>query len=290
VKGPTSSARPGLGHGFHRDAFAHLRRQYETALAEERAFDARDMPAPFFTSEEVALESDRLAEIRCGIEDALMACPSPDASAFAFKYLVARGDGRDTDCWNDMLQDEARRFAAWPMDPRNLDGDAFAGALAEYEGLRAAELAIPGCENLEEEEAQAGKREAAWDAAQKAFDRMIVMPVSEGVQAAAKLRAVNDFYRLASCGLDEGVLAQVLAEIDAALTGQRQDKAIIDPVAGAWHHLRARFIAGDQASTPASARADALLAHTEASAYVRRCVSIAGYRTDNGWMVLEART
>jgi hypothetical protein len=27
----------------------------------------------------------------------------------------------------------------------------------------------------------------------------------------------------------------------------------------------------------------------EASAYVRRCVSIAGYRTDNGWMVLEAR-
>jgi hypothetical protein len=51
---------------------------------------------------------------------------------------------------------------------------------------------------------------------------MIVIPVSNGAQAAAKLRAVNDFYRLASCGLDESVLSQVLAEVEAALLAGRQ--------------------------------------------------------------------
>jgi hypothetical protein len=49
--------------------------------------------------------------VRSAAEDALMAIPSPDAAAFAFKHIVAHGEGRQTDCWNTMLANEARQFA-----------------------------------------------------------------------------------------------------------------------------------------------------------------------------------
>lgn len=53
---------------------------------------------------------DRCMKRRYQAEDALMEIPSPDASAFAFKFLVAKGGGRETDCWDDMLETEAKRF------------------------------------------------------------------------------------------------------------------------------------------------------------------------------------
>jgi len=54
---------------------------------------------------------ERWTKRRFVAEDALMATPSPDAAAFAFKYVVAHGNGRETDDWNDMLEAEAVRFA-----------------------------------------------------------------------------------------------------------------------------------------------------------------------------------
>lgn len=53
---------------------------------------------------------DRCVKRRCLAEEALMEIPSPDASAFAFKFLIAKGGGRETDCWDDMLETEAKRF------------------------------------------------------------------------------------------------------------------------------------------------------------------------------------
>lgn len=48
---------------------------------------------------------------RSNAEDALMAIPSPDAAAFAFKFLIAHGGRRGTDCWNGLLEREAFAFA-----------------------------------------------------------------------------------------------------------------------------------------------------------------------------------
>ncbi|MEN2746454.1 hypothetical protein [Sphingomonas sp. T9W2] len=54
---------------------------------------------------------ERWTKRRYAAEDALMAIPSPDASAFAFKFMVAKGGGRETDCWDAMLEQEALLFA-----------------------------------------------------------------------------------------------------------------------------------------------------------------------------------
>lgn len=75
----------------------NARRAYEAARAAELAADDGDA-------------DDRLGDARYAAEDVLMAIPSPDASAFAFKYLVAHGGRRETDCWNEMLDTEAKRF------------------------------------------------------------------------------------------------------------------------------------------------------------------------------------
>jgi hypothetical protein len=98
--------------------FAQLREQYEAALAAECAHDAVAMPAPTFryVSPKAEAESERLADVRYQIEDELMDIPSATLTEFAFKYLVAHGDGRDTDCWNGMLEEEAKRFANAAID------------------------------------------------------------------------------------------------------------------------------------------------------------------------------
>ena len=54
---------------------------------------------------------ERWTKRRYAAEDALMVIPSPDASAFAFKFMVAKGGGRETDCWDAMLEQEALLFA-----------------------------------------------------------------------------------------------------------------------------------------------------------------------------------
>lgn len=56
-------------------------------------------------------EAQRLTEVLSRAEDVLMDIPSPHAAAFAFKVVVAHGDGRETDYWNPMLEAEAKRFA-----------------------------------------------------------------------------------------------------------------------------------------------------------------------------------
>lgn len=56
-------------------------------------------------------ETERLQELREEAEDFLMDWPSPDAKAFAFKYLVGHGNGRETDGWDEMLEAEALRFS-----------------------------------------------------------------------------------------------------------------------------------------------------------------------------------
>jgi hypothetical protein len=107
------------------NAWAALRAEYEAALTAERAHDVtRITPeiealpcGPKRTAALAALGSDfwdegeRLQDARCAIEDPLMDTPSPDAAAFAFKFLVAFGRGRDGGPWAEMLEEEAKRFA-----------------------------------------------------------------------------------------------------------------------------------------------------------------------------------
>ena len=94
--------------------FVRVRAQYEAAFAAERAHDATFAPAPSFAyvSYEAEIEAERLISVRYLLENVLMDIPSETLTDFAFKYLVAHGDGRDTDCWNGMLEEEAQRFAA----------------------------------------------------------------------------------------------------------------------------------------------------------------------------------
>lgn len=74
-----------------------------------RAANAAVMAAELAGADEVKVE--RLDDARHAAEDALMATPSPDASAFALKYRIAKGSGRETDCWDKVLDAEALHFA-----------------------------------------------------------------------------------------------------------------------------------------------------------------------------------
>ncbi len=107
--------------GFPTNNWRHAAEAYLVAKEAEHAYDngpyadairAADAQGEMATFDErLTQESDRLTDIRAAAEDALMAIPSPDAASFAFKYLVARGSGRETDCWDAMLEAEATRFA-----------------------------------------------------------------------------------------------------------------------------------------------------------------------------------
>lgn len=66
-------------------------------------------------SRDVWDEIKRLADIRSDAEEPLMAHPSPDATAFARKFLIAYGDERDANHWNDMLVEEASWFVGQPV-------------------------------------------------------------------------------------------------------------------------------------------------------------------------------
>ncbi len=100
---------------------------YNAAREAERAWDAETISPHFLgiepenvtkwraASEPITpamwAESERLMDVRCQAEEALIACPSPDAAAFALKYLIAHSDGRETDCWDEVLEAEARLFS-----------------------------------------------------------------------------------------------------------------------------------------------------------------------------------
>jgi len=100
---------------------------YSAARDEETSWD-QDHMSPHFVGvdhEDVAAwrkaaepisqdmweKSERLMEVRCEAENALMAYPSPNAEAFALKYVIAHGNGRETDHWDEMLEAEAKRFS-----------------------------------------------------------------------------------------------------------------------------------------------------------------------------------
>lgn len=115
--------------------FADLRATYEAALAAERAHDQICWPAEShgLPSSDMEAENDRLTDERYRVEDRLMAMPSPDPAAFAFKYLVAHGGGRETDCWDGMLEEEARRLSTLPLHI----SQAWRDALTDYEAKKA---------------------------------------------------------------------------------------------------------------------------------------------------------
>ena len=107
--------------------WARLVNAYRAALLAERAYDAEHID-PFFSVDKTAdglaginiavwEEAERLQDIRCNIEDPLMTHPAPDANGFALKYLIARGDGRQADGWDDLLEAESKRFAYLPSVP-----------------------------------------------------------------------------------------------------------------------------------------------------------------------------
>jgi hypothetical protein len=94
-------------------AWATLHAAYLAADLAERDFDAAHIDSALPPVPRAAWdESNRLADARHSAEAALMAQPCPDGLAFARKYLVAHGGGRDTDCWDSMMEAEAQRLLA----------------------------------------------------------------------------------------------------------------------------------------------------------------------------------
>lgn len=106
---------------------------YLAAKAAEDAFDAAHIDRPMTeyhaaatedakaaawarVTDEMWDESDRLQADRYAAEDALMEIPAPDLAAFALKYLIAHGDGRQMDCWDGQLDSDARRLATPPTN------------------------------------------------------------------------------------------------------------------------------------------------------------------------------
>lgn len=109
------------------DRWAFLLAAYSEARAAEAAYDHGTI-GPFFagvdTNDQTAWRKaaepitdemwdtlERLSDQRLDAEKALMECPSPNASGFALKYLIAYGNGREIDCWDDLLEAEAKQFS-----------------------------------------------------------------------------------------------------------------------------------------------------------------------------------
>lgn len=101
----------GLTKGWLPDATARSEwdealAEYEAAVEDDKGISAADKVR---SVSDDAPSQDRISKA----EDALMAIPSPDAAAHAIKHLIAHGGGRETDCWDAMLEIEARRFSNW---------------------------------------------------------------------------------------------------------------------------------------------------------------------------------
>ena len=133
--------------------WADARSQYKQALAAEHAYDdavwgpayevARVAGGPQ-VPDEIADEAERLQDVRSEAEDRLMEIPAPDGAGFALKYLIAHGDGREADCWDGRLEQEARHLLAsisshqkWLAEARRLHAYANEPGLDEAEQMRA---------------------------------------------------------------------------------------------------------------------------------------------------------
>lgn len=189
---------------------------YRTARSDEMAYDiasgieawsetpdATDVIAP-----EVWAESHRLQDITDDAQDALMDIPSPSASAFAFKYLIAKGDGRETDCWDKMLEAEAKRFAAIPDWPQSHE---FTLAYREWQRLRAI-----ADELAKTDYTDGGPAEKAFTAAGDQADLAIRAPVSSIQDLEVKARLIISEY---ACSVKPDWLIEALAADARRLTG-----------------------------------------------------------------------
>lgn len=112
--------------------WSHLLATYRAARDVEKAFyaehiDPRLANLPIGAARNAAVDSipphvmetaDALTDAREVAEEAMMNCTSPNAAAFACKYLVAHGDDRDS-CsrWDEMLETEANRLSSPSVDP-----------------------------------------------------------------------------------------------------------------------------------------------------------------------------
>ncbi|QUT04825.1 hypothetical protein KFK14_17565 [Sphingobium phenoxybenzoativorans] len=197
--------------------------QWEAALTAYRAARTAEMAhdiatgidawratpdAPDYIAPEVWAEADRLQDITADAEEALMAIPSPSAGAFAFKYLIAKGDKRGADCWDAMFEAEAKRFAAVPDWPPSQE---FSLAYAEWQRLRA--LAD---ELVEADPSDGGLGEKAFAAAGDQADRAIAAPVSCIQDLEAKARLIISEY---ACSTKPDWLIEALAADARRLTG-----------------------------------------------------------------------
>lgn len=161
---------------------------YFAAKAEEDAYDHEfccfDRTLPVGPERSAAIdaiprehmdEAERLQNIRCDIEDRLLALPSPSPSAFALKVMICRGDGRDLNGYDDVLETEARQIlaaSAFGLPPSGLRPD-WDRALGEFEHHLARFDALTGTDYTNE---QANEIAADYNPAREA---MIGTPVPD---------------------------------------------------------------------------------------------------------------
>jgi hypothetical protein len=110
--------------------------------------------------------------------------------------------------------EDVERMAAHSAESQT----GFDEAHAEYKRLKAIENGVARCDSIAEEELQRPSYEACIAETDAAFDKMIVIPVTDGPRVWAKFAAILDHYAVGGFGLDGGVQAQVFAEAEAALT------------------------------------------------------------------------
>lgn len=127
------------------DAWASAKAAYLAAKTAEDDYDTYVLDPHEATVERVGgkydlaigEKSERLTAIRFSAEDALMSIPSPDGEALAFKYIVAKGNGRETSCWDAILEADAKRLAIdaaliAELRGKGLVGPISADFLADY--------------------------------------------------------------------------------------------------------------------------------------------------------------
>lgn len=126
-------------------------------------------------------EIERLTQLRIDAEKMLLNCPSPTANAFALKVLICRGGGRDFNAIDDLLEQEAKRFA--DVDPVT----AWSRALARYEAARAT-YAIHYRDVLLPADARYNAGTAQWPAGYN----FAADPVAQAARDAVDYRDVED--------------------------------------------------------------------------------------------------